>query len=314
MKRSLVLLPNWIGDMLLALSIIMKLPESRRSDMTLLVPKSMTGLVKLLTGMPQIEYARADESEKKRTLSAVRAGSFNTIYLLPYSFSSALFAMRTGIPVRRGLAREMRGFLLTQRLSGRLRDKTQHITREYAEILDTSFSSPEAWNGVMVTPDKRYAGSVVYCPGAAFGPAKKWRHFPELAAMQGNYHIVVLGTNDDGESAREIVSKAPGRVTDLTGKTTLTEAAAIMVAARAVVSNDSGLMHLAGYLCVPVVGLFGSTSPAWTRPLGKKSITIQSTEFCAPCFRHTCRYNHYRCLENITPKEVLKELEKICSL
>jgi heptosyltransferase-2 len=236
----------------------------------------------------------------------VCAGGFSAIYLLPYSFSSAWFAFRAGIPVRRGLSKEMRGFLLTERLPGRLRNKSQHITKEYAEILQVPCREPEAWGGKAVPPDERYRGVVVYCPGAAYGQAKRWPHFAELARLQAGERVVVLGTGADGESAREIAAAAPGRVEDLTGRTSLVEAAAIMAAAKAVVSNDSGLMHMAGFIGTPLVGLFGSTSPVWTRPLGRRSVIMQSGEPCAPCFARTCRYGHYRCQVNITPEAVLE--------
>jgi heptosyltransferase-2 len=309
MNSSLVLLPNWIGDMLLALSMVMRLPENRRSNTTLLVPAPLTGLVHLLCDLPQIEFARNDAISRKRTVDAVRNGGFDTIYLLPFSFSSAWFAMKCGVPLRRGLSREMRGFLLTEPLSGDIRNRFHHITREYAEILDMGYSSPEEWEGIAVTPDKRYAGSIVYCPGAAYGPAKKWRHFPELVSLHERYPIVVLGTHNDRESALEISRMAPGMITDLTGQTSLKEAAAIMSGARAVISNDSGLMHLAAYIGTPVVGLFGSTSPIWTRPLGKNSMVLSVPEPCSPCFDRTCRYHHYRCLENISPSAVAEAVE-----
>ena len=309
MMPSVVLLPNWIGDLLLALSIVSNLPEERRRNTTLLVPKRMGGLVELLCDLPQIPYDRADGEERKRTVAAVRAGGFRRIFLLPYSFSSAWFAMKAGIPERRGLSRELRRFLLTDPLPGSLRNKSRHITMEYAEILDAPLSLPESWAGVGIEPDPAYAGSIVYCPGAAYGPAKRWPHFPELAGLQKGYDIVVLGTAADGESARDVERTAPGRVTDLTGRTSLAEAAAIMAGARAVVSNDSGLMHLAGYLGVPVIGIFGSTSPVWTRPLGKRSVAMSSAEPCSPCFRRACRYGHYRCLDGIAAIDVAKAVE-----
>ncbi len=304
--------------MLLALSVVMRLPESRRTQTTLLVPGQMSGLVRMLCDLPVIEYGRSDAEDRKRTVEAVRSGGFHTMYLLPFSFSSAWFAMKTGVPVRRGLSREMRRFLLTDPLPRDVinnnNNKLHHITHEYAEILDTPFSAPEDWHGVTVPPDKKYSGSIVYCPGAAYGPAKKWRHFPELSLLQDRYNIVLLGSRGDGESAQEIVRMAPDRVLDLTGKTSLQEVAAIMASARAVVSNDSGLMHLAAYIGTPVIGLFGSTSPVWTRPIGKKSIAFNVPEPCAPCFDKTCSYQHYRCLENITPNAVAVAMEQVCGV
>ncbi len=301
--------------MLLALSVVMRLPESRRTQTTLLVPKQMSGLVRMLCDLPVIEYGRSDAEERKRTVEAVHRGGFQTIYLLPFSFSSAWFAMKTGIPIRRGLSREMRRFLLTDPLPKDVvnvnNEKLHHITQEYAEILNTSFSSPEEWNGITVTPDKNHIGSIVYCPGASYGPAKKWPHFPALALLQKPHHIVVLGSSEDSESAQEIVRMAPDRVLDLTGKTSLQEVTSIMSSARAVVSNDSGLMHLAAYIGTPVIGLFGSTSPVWTRPIGRNSIALNVPEPCAPCFDKTCRYKHYRCLENITPNAVAVAMEQL---
>ncbi len=301
--------------MLLALSVVMRLPESRRSQTTLLVPGQMYELVRMLCDLPVIEYGRSDADNRKRTLDAVRMGGFHTIYLLPFSFSSAWFARKTGIPVRRGLSREMRRFLLTDPLPRDVvnvnNEKLHHITHEYAEILDTPCSFPEEWNGITVTPDKNHIGSIVYCPGASYGPAKKWPHFPALALLQERYNIVVLGSSEDSESAQEIVRMAPERITDLTGRTSLNEVAAIMSSALAVVSNDSGLMHLAAYIGTPVIGLFGSTSPVWTRPLGNRSIAMYLPEPCSPCFDKTCRYNHYRCLGNITPDAVADAMEKL---
>ena len=303
--------------MLLALSVVMRLPESRRTQTTLLVPGQMSSLVRMLCELPVIEYGRSDADKRKRTVEAVRMGRFQTMYLLPFSFSSAWFAMKTGVPVRRGLSREMRRFLLTDPLPRDVvnlnNKKLHHITHEYAEILDTPYLPPEEWNGVTILPDANYTGSIVYCPGAAYGPAKKWCHFSELALLQERYNIVILGSREDGEPAQEIVRTAPERVQDLTGKTSLTEVAAIMASARAVISNDSGLMHLAAYIGTPVIGLFGSTSPVWTHPIGKKSIALNVPEPCAPCFDKTCRYQHYRCLENITPKTVAEAMEKLSS-
>ncbi len=304
--------------MLLALSVVMRLPESRRTQTTLLVPGQMIGLVRMFCDLPVIEYGRSDAVDRKRTVEAVCSGGFHTMYLLPFSFSSAWFAMKTGVPVRRGLSREMRRFLLTDPLPKDIinikNNKLHHITNEYAEILDTPFLPPEEWNGVTVLPETNYTGSIVYCPGAAYGPAKKWRHFPELALLQDRYNIVILGSRGDGESAQEIVRMAPDRVLDLTGKTSLQEVAAIMASARAVVSNDSGLMHLAAYIGTPVIGLFGSTNPVWTRPIGKKSVALNVSEPCSPCFDKTCRYQHYRCLENITPNAVAEAIEKLCGV
>ncbi len=311
MESSIILMPNWIGDMLLALSVVMRMPAERLASTTLLVPGHMVALVRMLSGLPQVPFERSSQEDRRRTVSEIRRREFHTLYLLPHSFSSAWLGMKSGIPRRRGLSRELRGFLLTDSLPGNLRDRTHHLIREYAEILELPYTAPECWAGIQAAPDEEYAGAIVLCPGAKYGPSKKWNHFPELARLLHNDRIVVLGTADDRDSAAGIVRVVRNRVTDLTGRTSLSGAAAVMAGARAVVSNDSGLMHLAAFLGVPVVGLFGSTSPVWTRPLGRKTAVLSSSEPCAPCFKRTCRYEHYRCLERITPEGVAMEIGKL---
>jgi heptosyltransferase-2 len=302
-------MPNWIGDLLLALSVVRNMPDERLSATTLIVPESMTGLVGVLGNVKVVPYNRKERRKRKELIARVRAGGFHSIYLLPYSFSSAWFAFQAGIPVRRGLSLDIRGWLLTDPLPGALRNRSRHILHEYSEILQQPYLTPESWAGVSMAKEPAYEGCVVFCPGAKFGPAKRWPHFRELALMLEHERIVVLGTAEDRDTADEIVRAAGDRVTDLTGKTSLTEAAAIMAGARAVVSNDSGLMHLAGFIGVPVIGIFGSTSPVWTRPLGCKTVVLASGEECSPCFRRTCRYGHYRCQEGIRPETVAAALD-----
>jgi heptosyltransferase-2 len=309
MNASIIVMPNWIGDLLLALSVVMEMPEERQLSTTLLVPEPMAGLVRMLSSTAVLPFNRKDPEKRQDALARIRSQGFRTVYLLPYSFSTAWFAMQTGIPGRRGLSLDGRRLLLTDPLPGRLRDKSRHILHEYAAILDVPYTTPESWPGVPVEADSEYRGAVVFCPGAKFGPAKKWPHFARLACLLEKDRIVVLGTDEDREAAAEIVGAAGARVTDLTGRTSLTGAAAIMAGAKAVVSNDSGLMHLAGFIGLPVVGIFGSTSQAWTRPLGKRAVVLTSTEPCAPCFKRTCRYGHYRCQSGIAPERVLQALQ-----
>lgn len=309
MDTTVIVMPNWIGDLLLALSAVMNMPRERLSSTTLLVPESMSGLVGMLSSVPVIPYNRKDRLKRRAALDRIRASDFDSTYLLPYSFSSAWLAFQTGIPERRGLSLDFRRPLLTDPLPGSLRDRSRHILHEYSEILHVPYRSPESWTGAEVSPDPAFEGCVVFCPGARFGPAKRWPHFAGLAKMLPHEQIVVLGTDEDRDVATEVVRVAGGRAIDLTGKTSLTGAAAILAGARAVVSNDSGLMHLAGFIGVPVVGIFGSTSPIWTRPLGNRTTVLVSDETCSPCFQRTCRYGHYRCQEGIRPEVVASALD-----
>ncbi len=305
MSRELIVMPNWLGDYLMALSIVSKMDTPSGHLRSLLSPPYLIELTTLLA--PQlscIPYDRSSKSAYRDTLKRIRQEKFDRASLLPYSFSSAWTIFRTGIRVRRGLSKDGRGLLLTSRLPGSLRDRSRHILEEFATILEQPFRSPEEWS---VAPPiellQRYQGAIVLCPGAKFGPSKRWPGFENLPHLLPDTRFVVIGSKGDG-----LQEPRMNTVTDLTGKTSLTQAAAILAGATAVVSNDSGLMHLAGFLNVPVVGIFGSTSPVWTRPVGSHVTIVETDESCSPCFRRTCRYGHYNCLRGISAERVAELL------
>ncbi len=316
MKRKLIIMPNWIGDASLALSVILPKVWAEKSDVTLLVPRQLVELCSLLCGLPIIPYKRAERREFLETVSVLRTARFEEAVVLPVSFSSAWCAFRAGIQRRRGVSKECRGVLLTEALPGRLRNVNEHLTHEYAMVLETPYLSPEAWQPRQ--PRTRgnhhpYANAIVFCPGSKYGPAKRWPRFGELADHFSHDTIVLLGDRDEAEAGRVIEARGPKRIVNLIGKTSLPEAVSIIAGSRLVVSNDSGLMHLAGFLGTPVVAIFGSTSPAWTRPVGNK-VGIATTECeCSPCFSRTCKFSHYDCLKKISPSCVVTLADQLLS-
>lgn len=309
MPRHIILMPNWIGDFLIALAVVMR-RKAEDEHTTLLVPEYLADLCRKMTDLPLIPYARKTKKDYKRTISIIRRRQFDCITLLPHSFSSARLAFHSRIPKRVGLNTEFRGFFLTQRLPAALRTKSKHILSMYAHLLSTSVWSPEQWDGAGIAnvPQKKYKDTVVLCPGAMYGPAKRWPYFSHLAEKL-DQRIVVIGTADDWEEGERIKNTAPERVQNLCGKTTLIEAAEIISSANVVISNDSGLMHMAGFLGTRVIGIFGSTSPVWTHPLGNNSVAIQQKQPCAPCFARKCKFGHYKCLREISVDEVLKKIK-----
>ena len=157
-----------------------------------------------------------------------------------------------------------------------------------------------------------------FAPGAEYGPAKCWpaSHYAELArSLHARFGqpVILLGSGKEGVLCEEIAKAAPGACQVLAGKTKLIDAMALIAAARGVVSNDSGLMHVAAAFGIPQVAAFGSTSPEHTPPLNPRARVLWLKDElqldCAPCFERTCRFGHTRCLTEMSPQRVEAALD-----
>jgi heptosyltransferase-2 len=304
LPSAAVLMPNWIGDLILGLSVVMRKKRADGKEISLIVPDRLCGLTTLLCDLPVIPYRRSDYREFFGTVHAVRKRSFSRLYLLPHSFSSALFGFLSAIPSRRGIAAEMRSPLLTERLPRSAASRTRHLTSEYAEVLETGYCDPAEWKGVAIDKPAESGEAIVLCPGAAYGPAKQWPYFARLVKLCEGRRFVVVGDDRDFPIGESIAAAAPDRVVNRAGATSLECVAATIAAAALVVSNDSGLLHLAGFLGTPCVGIYGSTSSVWTRPLGSAVRIARGECRRAPCYERTCPEKHYNCLAGITPERV----------
>ncbi len=304
-----VLMPNWIGDFLLALSVVERKKSAENCDISLIVPVRFAGLTTLLSDLPVIPYRRKSRSGYFASVRSMR--SFLKLFILPHSFSSALFGFLSAIPVRRGVSMELRGWMLTERLPASATSRTRHLTYEYSEVLEVPFADPVEWRGATIEQSIGHAGAVVLCPGATYGPAKQWPYFDRLAALFPDKMFVILGDSSDKNSAQRIAVSAPQRCTNLAGTTSLEQAASIIAGASVLISNDSGLLHLAGFLGTPCVGIYGSTSSVWTRPLGQEvRIAIGSCPR-SPCYERTCPRDDYICLRNVTPETIAARAQEI---
>ena len=157
------------------------------------------------------------------------------------------------------------------------------------------------------------------CPGAEFGESKRWpcSHFAHLATefIARGWQVWLFGGQKDAAAGTAIADSLAQahrhRLTDLIGRTSLLDAVDLLACADAVVSNDSGLMHVAAALGRRVVGVFGSTSERFTPPLGARTQAISLSLPCRPCFERTCRYGHYDCLQKLSPARVLAVLDQL---
>lgn len=260
----------------------------------------------------------------RHTLAKQLNGRFDTAYVLPNSIKSALLPFLSGVPKRVGYLGEARVGLLTHRLKNP-QDKPPMVAFYSALSGDTQglqqdrprlHLSPAQIEEALARHALRPQGYVVFAPGAEYGPAKRWPaiNFAELARGLGR-PAVLLGSGKEAPLCAEIAQAAGGaHCLDLAGRTSLLEAFALIAGAGTVVSNDSGLMHVAAAFGVPQVALFGSSSPLHTPPLNDRAQVVwlkQDPDYqppldCAPCFERDCPLGHTRCLVDITPERVLR--------
>lgn len=255
---------------------------------------------------------------ERRALGKQLQGQFENAYVLPNSLKSALLPLLAGIPRRVGYLGEARVGLLTHRLKNP-KDKPPMVAFYSALSGESGVEndrprlalSDAQIDAVLQQQGLPRGGYVVMAPGAEFGPAKRWPHFGGLAA-QLDAPVVLLGSAKEAEQCEAIRAQAPQRCRNLAGKTSLADAFALIAGARNVVSNDSGLMHVAAAFGVPQVALFGSSSPLHTPPLNERAQVVwlkqdpgyQPPLDCAPCFQRECPLGHFRCLNDVSPERV----------
>lgn len=252
---------------------------------------------------------------------------YDRAVVLPNSFKSALIPWHAGIPVRTGYRGEMRYGLLND-LRALDEEALTLIVERYAALAQPAgeaLSRPVPEPRLAVDEGARRATAsrhgidlakpvAVFAPGAEYGPAKRWpaRHFAELArtlASRG-FQVWLLGSTQDASIAAEIRRLSGEACTDLTGRTSLDEAIDLMSFASQVVTNDSGLMHIAAALDRPTAAIFGSSSPAFTPPLSARARIVTLRLECSPCFKRVCPLGHTNCLVTLEPARVLEAIDR----
>jgi len=334
-KRSLVIAPQWIGDAVMTEPLMRRL-QTRGERLTV---GALPWVAPVYRAMPQvaevIEFPFAHgglQLRARRALARQMDGQFDLAYICPNSLKSALLPFLAGIPERVGYLGEARVGLLTHRLKNPAKGQRPPMVAFYSSLsgdTDVATDQPQLHldtataDATLRVLGLQRGGYYVMAPGAEFGPAKRWptSHFAELA-RQLTLPVVLLGSGKEAELCAEIVqaSASPGTlpgatttVINLAGKTTLAQALCVISATRAMVSNDSGLMHVAAGFGVPQVAIFGSSSPLHTPPLNaaahvlwlKNDPDYQPPLDCAPCFERICPLGHTRCLNDIQAARVL---------
>jgi heptosyltransferase-2 len=257
--------------------------------------------------------------ERRALARTLRAAGYTRALVLPNSFKSALIPWMARIPRRIGYAREARRILLTdaRRLDSkalpRLVDRFVALAAQPGELVPTSAAPvlvPDAANAaeaIRVLGLSTHRPVAILCPGAEFGPAKRWpaEHFITLARrfIDSGYAVWLVGSPNDRVAADPIAAAIP-EVRNVCGRTDLGTAIDLLATASVVVSNDSGLMHAAAAVGRPLVALFGSSSPDYTPPLSPLARVAKIEIVCSPCFQRECPLGHFKCMRELSPNLV----------
>jgi heptosyltransferase-2 len=263
-------------------------------------------------------------AERRRFARGLRG--YDRAIVLPNSWKSALIPWHAGIKRRTGYIGELRYGLLndvraldTQALP-LIVERYAALAQPRHEPLQRPLAPPRlavdeaarraTLQAFGLTLDRPVAA---FAPGAEFGPAKRWpaRHFASLARILATrgYQVWLFGSKKDAAITAEIREAAGGTCVDLAGRTSLDQAIDLLSLASRVVTNDSGLMHIAAALDRPMAALFGSSSPAFTPPLSPRAVVISLRLSCSPCFKRECPLGHTNCLVTMQPETVLAALQ-----
>lgn len=332
MTRILVIAPSWIGDAVLAQPMLHRLHERHQAlALDVLAPPWTQPL---FARMDEVQttisapFAHGELALKRRyTLGrSLAPRQYDQAIVLPNSYKSALIPFFARIPQRTGFVGEARFGVLNdaRRLDSRMLPLMVERYALLAEAPGAAIKRPLAPARLKIDALQCAATLArlslnpvqpvaVLCPGAEYGPAKRWpaRYFAELAHQfsAAGHEVWLAGSARDAPIGDEIARLAGGTCTNLCGKSTLDEAIDLISCAAVVVSNDSGLMHIAAALDKPLIALYGSSSPAFTPPLSAHARIVKLDLPCSPCFERVCPLGHFNCMLQLTPQQVWHRIQ-----
>lgn len=327
--KALVIAPAWVGDMVMANTLMQCLAaQSDDVQIHVVAPPASAALATRMMEVEQVHQLNVAHGElgwsKRREMGRqLRREQFAIAYVLPNSWKSALVPVFARIPrrvgwqgeIRFGLLNDLRALdrsrysLMIERFMALADENGQLPNRPYAlPVLQPDAQNVERLLAELgLSPDR----VAILCPGAEFGEAKKWpaAQYAEVARalLQSGRQVWLLGSPNDVKDCAAIEQLAPG-VNNLAGRTSLLDAVDLLSLAQQAVCNDSGLMHAACAVGVPTIGIFGSTSPEFTPPLGANAVVVERELDCRPCFQRTCPLGHLNCLRKLPADQVIDQL------
>jgi heptosyltransferase-2 len=302
--ERLIVGPSWLGDAVMMGALILRLQAADPAGrITVLTPAHLDDLVRRLPGvdatiMNPFAHGALKLGERARFGRSLRR-RFDEAYVLPHSWKSALVPAFAGIRRRIGFVGEGRYLVLSDARPLDEQALPRMVDRFCQLAEPRGAAAPEQSPIPRLAADPSQTAAV---------PARLGLDAAHVAALAtrlaaAGYEPWLIGGPGDAPIGAEVATLAPA-ARDLTGGTTLGEAIDLLAAARAVVSNDSGLMHVAAALGRPLVALYGSTSPAFTPPLSSDAAILSLGIECSPCFERVCPLGHFKCLNDLTPDAV----------
>ena len=343
MQGILIIAPNWIGDAVMTQPLLAALKSQYpASTIDVLASTWVAPIYRACSEVNDVieanfQHKQLQWSLRKQLANDLRLRGYQACFILPNSLKSALIPWMANIPFRIGYRGELRFGLINIALNNPSKINRPPMVEHYL-ALSQLLSDEETLAAKTLTPKLNVSSSAkqsidkklsdtnidsksvfIFCPGAEYGPTKRWpaSHFSELAnhlAQQlPNANIILLGSKSDHELAEAILQQSQDsvKIHNWCGKTSLDEAIALIGAAKAVVSNDSGLMHIAAALKIPQIAIFGSSDPAHTPPLSENAKVIWLNLPCSPCHKKECPLGHLKCLNDILPQQVLATLNTL---
>ncbi len=333
-QRALIIAPSWIGDAILSQSLLVPLAAQRPApEIDVFGPK---WVLPVYRRMPEVRdtienpFAHGELAlgQRRQVGKRLARRGYSHAYVLPNSFKSALVPWFAGIASRTGYTGEMRYGLLTDRRTldkqalPLMAERFAWLAQRPGSELERPITKPH----LQVQPGEFAATCerrelplphrlACFCPGAEYGPAKRWptAHFAQLArqlAARG-YTVWLLGSAADKPTGDDIVEASGHSATNFCGLTSLDEAIILLSAAQIVVTNDSGLMHVAAALDRPTIAIYGSSSPEFTPPLSAAARVVKMDIACSPCFARKCPLGHFDCMTKLQPATVMEHIEKL---
>jgi heptosyltransferase-2 len=336
-KRLLIRSANWIGDAVMTTPAVRTIRKGFPNTHISLLAKPWVAPV--FENSEHIDQLLIYDGEKRhkrfsgkfRLARDLKKYNFDAAILMQNAFEAALITFLAGIPIRIGYSTDARRLLLTHAVPCTKEIKKKHQTDYYLNIL-RAIGLPWDNRGLYLKlsqKDKLRAERILLeqhlslenkligiNPGATYGPAKQWSpdRYANLAdriqALFG-VRVIIFGGPDDKMLGRKISQKMRHRPVDLSGKTSLGEAMALIERCDLFITNDSGLMHVAAALDVPLIAVFGSTNPVATGPLGSSSKVVQAAVPCSPCLKSECPEGHLNCMDQIDVDRVYDSVKEM---